>query len=300
MDYNNISVSGFSSGAFMAMQINVIYSSKITGAGIISGGVYGGVSHQDAALTTELHANSMESKQNIDPLSNLEHSRVFLYRGTRDTIAWTNFEKTALSFYQHYIHDPTHIKTKFDIPAEHGFPSDNYGGQCASLNYPEFINNCGYNAAYEILNHIYGGNLLKPDIDTVATGTLYKFNQDEFIQPQWGNSYSFDHSGFIYVPSACADKTQKCKLHVVFHGCLMGRHNIHDKFVLHAGYNEVADLNNIIILYPQITISVLDAFGCWDWFGYTGSNFGGYKYTYVTMKLSNAVPSTIRFFLLTD
>ena len=42
----------------------------------------------------------------------------------------------------------------------------------------------------------------------------------------------------------------------------------------HAGYNEVADLNDIIILYPQAISSLYNLNGCWDWFGYTGLSYG--------------------------
>ena len=52
------------------------------------------------------------------------------------------------------------------------------------------------------------------------------------------------------------------------------RSYINDTYVRHAGYNEVADLNDIIILYPQVTSSVTNPNGCWDWFGYTGVTFG--------------------------
>ena len=46
-------------------------------------------------------------------------------------------------------------------------------------------------------------------------------------------------------------------------------------FPLNAGYNEVADLNDIIILYPQAKSSLLsNPNGCWDWWGYTNSNYG--------------------------
>ena len=49
-----------------------------------------------------------------------------------------------------------------------------------------------------------------------------------------------------------------------------------EEFVRHGGYNEVGDLNNIIILYPQVDKRLMSANpeGCWDWWGYTGLTFG--------------------------
>ena len=54
------------------------------------------------------------------------------------------------------------------------------------------------------------------------------------------------------------------------------RKYIGDTYVRHGGYNEVADLNDIIILYPQAIKSLLhgNPNGCWDWWGYTGLTFG--------------------------
>lgn len=53
------------------------------------------------------------------------------------------------------------------------------------------------------------------------------------------------------------------------------RHYINDEYVSHAGYNEVGEANNIIILYPQVQPTGLtNPNGCWDWWGYTGTLFG--------------------------
>jgi len=46
-------------------------------------------------------------------------------------------------------------------------------------------------------------------------------------------------------------------------------------FARHTGYNEVGELNNIIMLYPQATATnVINPYGCWDWWGYTASFYG--------------------------
>ena len=55
---------------------------------------------------------------------------------------------------------------------------------------------------------------------------------------------------------------------------LLSRHYINEDYIKHAGYNEVGELNNIIILYPQVIPIVTNPNGCWDWFGYTGAFFG--------------------------
>ena len=58
--------------------------------------------------------------------------------------------------------------------------------------------------------------------------------------------------------------------------CVTARHvplqsyrNIGSDFVRHAGYNEWADTNHIIVLYPQTRdLDVINPQACWDWWGY--------------------------------
>jgi len=55
------------------------------------------------------------------------------------------------------------------------------------------------------------------------------------------------------------------------------RRMIGDAFARHAGYNEVGQLNNIIILYPQAIAVTGNPDGCWDWWGYTVNFFGTHQ-----------------------
>jgi poly(3-hydroxybutyrate) depolymerase len=56
------------------------------------------------------------------------------------------------------------------------------------------------------------------------------------------------------------------------------RGKINDEFARNSGYNEVGEANNIIILYPQATVSYVpnNPNGCWDWWGYTNNKYGKY------------------------
>ena len=46
-------------------------------------------------------------------------------------------------------------------------------------------------------------------------------------------------------------------------------------FATLAGYNEVGDLNDIVMLYPQAVKTTLsNPNGCFDWWGYINSNYG--------------------------
>ena len=82
-----------------------------------------------------------------------------------------------------------------------------------------------------------------------------------------------DSTGYVYIPKKC--ETEVCNLHVAFHGCLQGKYLIGNVYAKYSGYNQVADLNNFIVLYPQVQSSLLNnPSGCWDWWGFTDSLFG--------------------------
>lgn len=84
----------------------------------------------------------------------------------------------------------------------------------------------------------------------------------------------------------------------------VGKHYVGDVFVRHAGFLEVAELNNIIILFPQVVPSVvspINPIGCWDWWGYNSKEFatklgpqmyGVRKMIDTTQLINNAIAST--------
>jgi poly(3-hydroxybutyrate) depolymerase len=59
--------------------------------------------------------------------------------------------------------------------------------------------------------------------------------------------------------------------------CLQGKSIVGKEFATYTGFNQLGDLNNIIIVYPQVrsrTINPTNPSGCWDWWGYTNSLYG--------------------------
>lgn len=136
-----------------------------------------------------------------------------------------------------------------------------------------YIGKCNYDAAYELLNHIYGGGLARPTASTATPGDFIEFDTREFFVASPG-SYSMDNFSYVYVPSGCKTNSG-CKVHIALHGCSQGRHSVGDVYAKHTGYNQVGELNNIIILYPQATDSAVpfNPYGCWDWWGYSGVNY---------------------------
>ena len=62
---------------------------------------------------------------------------------------------------------------------------------------------------------------------------------------------------------------------MAIHGCLQGAAVIGDKYYTTTGYNEIADTNKIIVLYPQVEPSEPIPYnpqGCWDFWGYSSSD----------------------------
>ena len=118
-------------------------------------------------------------------------------------------------------------------------------------------------------NYLYGGALIKPSQGNEGIlANLFEFDQKEFFEISTPAMSSMDDIGYVYVPTRCAAGAL-CKLHIAFHGCQQGRQLIGNTYVLNAGYLEVAELNDIIVLFPQVVTSALsNPQGCWDWWGW--------------------------------
>ncbi|CAH2276333.1 polyhydroxybutyrate depolymerase [Pelobates cultripes] len=289
---STISVSGISSGAYMANQFHVAQSKKVIGAALFAGGPYYCASGSMLTATnacmklpSSINVNSLKSQTQsyansglIDPVSNLANSKVFIFSGSRDTVVVPGVVKKLEEYYLSYVNSGN-IRAVYDIPVEHGMPTDSYGGTCGSTN-SEYINNCGYNGAYEALNQIYGG-LRKPSSSAGLTGQLILYDQSEYFKLASAGTYGMDTAGYVYIPSSCQSGT-RCRLHIAFHGCLQGREKLGDRYARNAGYNQVADLNNLIILYPQAKSNFSNPNGCWDWWGFSSyayANKNGYQMT---------------------
>jgi poly(3-hydroxybutyrate) depolymerase/chitodextrinase len=293
---NQTSVSGLSSGGYMAVQFDVAYSSMLRGAGIIAGGPYYcaqgnsftatstcscvpfGCFFPSSTNVAQLIAitDRNAGRGLIDPTANLAQHRIWLFSGTNDTAVPQRVMDDLSTYYRHYI-PADRIFYKNDIDAEHAMPTDFFGNSCATRNDP-FINNCNYDAAGQLLQWIYGS--LNAKNTGQLGGSFINFDQREFIDQTSDHGMAPD--GWLYVPAACANR-QGCKLHVAFHGCKQyetyrypsssGQVTFGTTYVRNSGYNKWADTNNIIVLYPQATAYGPNPYGCWDWWGYDDQSY---------------------------
>ena len=288
------SVSGISSGGYMAVQFHIAYSSIVKGAGVVAGGPFycaqndaktaakncmqPDTSHPlPAAEELVAFTGAIEKAGAIDTTQNLKNSKIWLFSGRQDKLVKQAVMNELQRYYLNYA-PATNIVYENTTDAGHAFPTVNFGGEC-SYNGPPFIDKCGIDGAGALLRHIYG--YLNPPA-VAAGGTLKEFDQREFFDGD-AYSHSMRDSGFVYIPQACAQAS--CRVHVAFHGCMQNVDTVGNNFIQHTGYNEWADTNKLIIIYPQ-TISrygigwkfwklnfVLNPQGCWDWWGYDSANY---------------------------
>ncbi len=290
-----VTVSGISSGGFMAVQLHVAHSSTVKGAGVLAGGPYycaqgnlWATFYRCTSPTSwapvppvellKTEAEILARGGLVDPVANLAATRVWLFVGTLDRVVQPPVVEATRHFYALFKPPPGNVVLVADKPAGHGMITADAGVACDVTASP-YLNDCGYDAAGELLQHLLGP-LEQPQAK--ETGRILRFDQKPFAG---GDAYavSLGDSGYLYVPRAC--ETETCRVHVALHGCRMSVENIGERFVREAGYNRWADANRFIVLYPQTTPRngpgfrnwrwsfVFNPRGCWDWWGYTGAQY---------------------------
>lgn len=285
VDSTRTSISGLSSGAFMSVQYDVAFSASTIGVGVVAGGPYncawvnfGGINtcmqgspspqaSYDAAVGFAMQGQ-------IDPVENLARGRVYVFSGTNDSVVKPSAAKTTAEFFKAAKVDPAALRFDSTVPAGHAFLSPSFGNICAT-NAAPYVNQCAgtdgapYDQPGVVLSHIYGKLAAKA---TTLSSQPVAFDQGEFTSAMAGMA----DTGYVYVPAACQGSgAAKCAVHVVFHGCQQGASVVGDDVYAKTGYNQWADSNNIVVLYPQVspTTIPLNPQGCWDWWGYSGLNF---------------------------
>jgi poly(3-hydroxybutyrate) depolymerase len=322
LDLRETTVSGISSGAFMAVQLAVAHSADIKGVASTAGGPYfcaGEASWRGAAAgkaiarcmqgdpafgvapitqeDMEIMRNATESwagRGLIDPLDNLARQKVWIFHGYNDGIVKTPVSDALQTYYRAFLADAGQLFYKHELPAAHAQISASCkagGGQCNACAETggAFINTClvgktAYDAAASALQFFYGP--LKYTASKDLKGETLAFNQAYYALPDEEDEVSplrisMADTGYLYVPPACRDGAP-CRLHIAFHGCQQDAENIGMAFVKGAGFNEWAEKNHIVILYPQAARTPLllaasgalpmNPNGCWDWWGYNDAN----------------------------
>jgi poly(3-hydroxybutyrate) depolymerase len=280
-------VSGLSAGAFMAVQLQVAYSASIAGAGIVAGGPYycalgnanftgicmGQVAFFPPSPSVMLgYARAFAASGEIDPLTHLARRPIYVFSGTEDSVVRPPAVAATVEFFKRLGVVAARLSDVHDLPAGHALIAPGAGNACGA-NATPYISHCSvggkdYDQAGAILQHLYGP--LQPRVVT-PTGKVVEFAQ----RPYAAASTGMAGTGFVYVPAACTAANAHCRVHIALHGCLQSAQSVGDRFVTGSGYNAWADNNRLLVLYPQVDTSSTpdNEYGCWDWWGYTGSNY---------------------------
>jgi len=304
-DLRGVTVSGVSSGGYMAVQFQVAHSKLVRGAGVIAGGPYycaqgstwralnncmtpSAWAPLPPLVQLQSEVETLAQSGRIDPPENLRDDRVWLLSGGGDHTVETPVMDVLAAFYRqrlpgtavHYVKPPDAGHAMISV-------ADPQPNACAT-SAPPFINRCrnpegagDLDAAGQLLAHLLAhlpDSPLAPP--TTATGELLEFDQRPYIAGKAIDA-SLADTGYAYVPKTC--RGGNCRVHVAFHGCRQSAAQVERRFVDGAGYNAWAESNRLIVLYPQTVPRngfaggswkwVYNPKACWDWWGYSGIDY---------------------------
>ena len=251
-------LSGLSSGAYMAGQFQVAHAASVAGAAVLAGGPYG---CSRGSLSTAMYQCSCPANPDalqrlrqlipgagcsvlapgalavfadsalqanlglIDDPAHLARHRVWLFSGGQDKVVAPALVDATQAFYQRHGVPAAHLHHQRVADAGHGLPAPNAPVACHHTATP-YLNRCpGQDAAGDLLAWLYAatpGAALAPAMLPRPAG-LQRFSQQRYRRA--GVFDGLDDSGWLYLPAACtpgaasATAAAACRLHVVFHGC---------------------------------------------------------------------------------
>lgn len=277
IDSQRVTVSGVSAGGQMAHQLHIAYPDVFSGVGIIAGGPFGcadgslGVAMARcmgkvdgklplAQFTQDISSASGEGRLGDTAL--LSDDPVWIFHGTLDLTVAAVLSDATVALYTEFM-PAENIRYVNDVEAAHNFPTRGYGNDCGTTESP-FIGNCDFDAAGELLQHLYG-NLEKPSTEPQA----------ELLETTLPGAVAagLSDTAYLYIPPACKQGEPACKAHLVLHGCAQSSVQIGTEFIEKSGYLPWAETNSIVLAFPQVAPAAANPFACWDWWGYSGAAY---------------------------
>lgn len=148
----DVTVSGISSGGAMTAQLHLVFSSTISGSGVVAGPPYycaEGISARASVclygppelIPVEKLISKLQSyvaSGTADSTSNLKNDPVYIFSGRYDPVVLPYVVKLNEKIFSTF---DTNIKTNYDVGATHGFITDNFGGVCELPDLEYYINN---------------------------------------------------------------------------------------------------------------------------------------------------------------
>lgn len=255
---DGVTVSGLSSGAYMAGQFQVAHAASLAGAALLAGGPYGcsrgSVStamYQCAcpanpdtaqrlrnlipgagcsvlapsALAVFADAALQANQGAIDDPGQLARHRVWLFSGGHDQVVAPALVDAAEAFYRRHGVPAAQLHHARLANAGHGLPAPDGPVACAVTATPYLLRCPGQDGAGELLAWLYAATPGAPLLPPMAArpAGLQRFSQQPYRQA--GVFDGLDDSGWLYLPAACTagPGAAACRLHVVFHGCMQGQ-----------------------------------------------------------------------------
>jgi len=202
------SVSGLSSGAYMAGQIQLAHAKDVVGAGLVAGGPFACAESAAGRLVPywptavaqnaqkALHgcmlvdwgtpdpveladrAKELASAGEIDSLADLAGDKIYLYSGNADHTVTRPVVEAAKALYRE-LGVPEKNIALVEGEGGHGFLTEAAGEACALTDKP-YVNDCDYDQAKAILQWIYGP-LAAPS--AASGGRFIIFDQSAYADP---------------------------------------------------------------------------------------------------------------------
>ncbi len=275
-----ITLSGLSSGAYMAGQYHQAFAEEVIGVAMIAAGpVYCAQNNLQHALThcmadpqakpdlaeIEQTLTALRGQGLLAPVSAVAKSRVWIFSGSADQTVSSEISAALAAQYANWI-APEQLMFVNEYAFAHHFPTALPDLTACDRSEPPFLASCNFDAAGKLLSHLLNKTLTAA---TSLSGHLYRINQHQLAPASKGQLAEL---GYAYIPASC-QQAAACQLHVSFHGCRQDASQVGEAYVTNTGLNHYADANQLVILYPQITPSPFNPLGCWDWWGYSGANY---------------------------
>lgn len=277
IDPERVTVSGISAGGQMAHQLHIAYSDVFSGAAIIAAGPFGCADGSLATAMARCMGTSADSYlmseqaaairdaaaegELADPDA-LTDDPVWIFHGALDTTVAAGLSEQLVALYGEFM-PAEQILYVDDVDAIHNFPASGNGSECQAM-VPPFVGNCGYDAAGELLTHLY------PELDPPADEYPAGFAE---VSLEGAADAGLSETAYLYIPSACTDAKQVCALHLVLHGCAQSAVQVGTGFMEQSGYLPWAEANDIVLAFPQVVPGATNPYACFDWWGYTNESY---------------------------
>src|SRR4030095_16460360 len=166
VDTGETTVSGLSSGGFIAHPLGHAYSSTLHGVGVFAAGPYMCAGHSNytacmynASISTQM-LNTMQADINnwsdtaIDDKSNISQQKIYLFVGTSDTTVGPNPMDAVRAQYTAHGVAAADLEYVKRAATAHTFPTDfdSAGNNGCSSSASPYISNCGYDGAKAVLS----------------------------------------------------------------------------------------------------------------------------------------------------